>query len=442
MRLIRLPKVRIPGFTIVAVAVLTSCAFVGLPSYVAGATSVSPKASQDTEKIALDPEAARQVKLERAANSLKARRYQQAVSFARDLLVTTTDPGELMQEEDILIQATRHSAGSKAALDEAKHLLALVKFKRPNSTQELEFLSKKIAVLKGEEETYRKALAEQREIMRRHSGTALAAEAAYRIARLACFYGTNDEALDALKQVITKYSKLKEQIGYEPNGSVIGEAVTTVRTLCLVRSGAKEAVRQLEAIAASHVLDEAGAHAYLCIGEVYRSQGKTELAEKAFLMVDRLYGTSPVRNRAMHVAADMYDNIATMYENQRDYNDAIAAWKKAYRYYPDEPKKYETAYVIGFFLNAEVHQCDEAHYYLNLVAGTTPPALANLREEAAYLDGLIYFENSNHTKALEVLQDLQLSCKDEERKQEIRRMISMLLAHEAVLQERGIEVDR
>ena len=407
MRLIRLPKVRIRGFTIVAVAVLTSCAFVGLPSYAAGATGGSPKASQDTEEIALDPEAARQVKPERAVSSLDARQYQQAISFARDLLVTTTDPGELMQVEDVLIQATRHSAGCKAALDEVKHLLALVKFKRPNSTQELEFLSKKIAVLKGEEEIYQKALAEQREIMRRHSGTAPAAEAAYRIARLACFYGTNDEALDALKQVITKYSKLKEQIGYKPNGSVVGEAVTTVKELCLVRSGPEEAVRQLEAIAASHVLDEAGAHAYLCIGEIYRSQGKTELAEKAFVTVDRLYSSSPVRDTAMRMAGDMYNDVARVYENKKDFPNAIEAWKKAYKFYPDgDYRKYETAYAVGFFL-IDTSECEAAHQYLDAVISTQSPKLAGLRDRASLQKAAAYMCEGKYEDALKYLDTLR-----------------------------------
>jgi len=414
MQLIRLPKVRIPGFTIVAVAVLASCAFVGLPSYAAGAIGGSPKASQDTEEIALDPEAARQVKPERAVSSLDARQYQQAISFARDLLVTTTDPGELMQVEDVLIQATRHSAGCKAALDEVKQLLALVKFKRPNSTQELEFLNEKVAVLKGEEETYQKALAEQREIMHKHSGTAPAAEAAYRIARLACFYGTNDEALDALKQVIAKYSKLKEQIGYEPNGSVVGEAVTTVKELCLVRSGPEEAVRQLEDIATWHVLDEAGAHAYLCIGEIYRSQGKTELAEKAFVTVDRLYSSSPVRDTAMRMAGDMYNDVARVYENKKDFPNAVEAWKKAYKFYPDgDYRKYETAYAVGFFL-LQIGKHNEAHYYLNLVLGTTSPKLASLREKAAYRDAIAYDCAGDSQSALTVLRKLISDSKNQD----------------------------
>ena len=423
MRPIRLLKLHLIGFAAAAILSFTICVLAILPSNAAGTTGGSSRLSQDIEKTALDPEAARQVKLERAINSLKARQYQQAVSFARDLLVITTDPGELMQEEDVLIRATRYSAGSKAALDEAKRLLALVKFERPSSTQELEFLNEKIAVLKGEEEIYQEALAEQREIMRKHSGAAQAAEAAYRIAKLACFYGTNDEALDALKRMITEYSKLKEQIGSKPNGSVVGEAVAAVKKLCLVRSGPEEAVRQLEDIAASHVLDEAGAHAYLCIGGIYWSQGKTELAEKAFVTVDRLYSSSPVRDTAMYMAGDMYNDLSHIYENKADFKNAVEAWKKAYGFYPDGRRKYETAYVIGFFLNTEVRRYDEARYYLNLVLGTTSPELAGLREEAAVQNAIAYYLSGDLGKAVELLSSLESTTKDERRRDEVQSLI-------------------
>ena len=426
MRPIRLLKLHLIGFAAAAILSFTICVLAILPSNAAGTTGGSSRLSQDIEKTALDPEAARQVKLERAINSLKARQYQQAVSFARDLLVITTDPGELMQEEDVLIRATRYSAGSKAALDEAKRLLALVKFERPSSTQELEFLNEKIAVLKGEEEIYQEALAEQREIMRKHSGAAQAAEAAYRIAKLACFYGTNDEALDALKRMITEYSKLKEQIGSKPNGSVVGEAVAAVKKLCLVRSGPEEAVRQLEDIAASHVLDEAGAHAYLCIGGIYWSQGKTELAEKAFVTVDRLYSSSPVRDTAMRMAGDMYNDVARVYENKKDFPNAVEAWKKAYKFYPDgDYRKYETAYAVAAFL-VELKKYEEALGYLQAILKSVSPKLTPLRVKAVYYEAYVYYRMEQYERSLEGFRRTLSIFKDPETQKAARSYIKLI----------------
>ena len=200
----------------------------------------------------------------------------------------------------------------------------------------------------------------------------------------------------------------REAIRREPSENSI-QGVRAIKNMCVAGNKPEQAIRELVKIVTLYPNTEAAARAELYMGEVYQSQGKLDLAEKAFLAVIRKCYSSKERKKAAFKLTAIFYARADVCRAKMDRLGELAALRAAYPLDPDEAKK-GVRLLRTVSILTSLGRYSDAQACLRSILNNPSDELDPLREAAQYKEAQIYCRSGDRKTALQLLKNIVSTC--------------------------------
>lgn len=205
------------------------------------------------------------------------------------------------------------------------------------------------------------------------------------------------------------------------------EAFNRIMSIGSPNQGDALIIKSLLKVASAHPATRVGAVSYLCVGRIYKTQGKTAQAQNVFQSIVTGYPSTDSADKARSELITIYQENGQELLDQKNPSGALSIWRKAYAIDVIETRRAEAlcSNASTLIFNG---QYSEARSLLSILKQNPAESITKWREIAECLDAKISFKTGDYNNALPVLRRIVSTARYRDTKEMANDLIAQISA--------------